>query len=122
MSKMTKPTVGVVRFQESDVIVASTLILTNYSDNKTSAGVGNGSITYGGNTYFTTGGDPVFSQLTAALGDKNKVTMTSSNESINIESVFYFENNDNSQYYRQVETNDGIYGWDGSSWVWRRSQ
>ena len=122
MSKMTMPRVDVVRFQESDVIVASTLILTNYSDNKTSAGIGNGSITYRGNTYSTTGGDPVFSQLDAALGGRNMVTMTSSEKSINIESVFYFEVSNDPQYYQQVETNDGIYVWDGSSWVWRRSQ
>ena len=122
MSKMRMPRVEVVRFQESDVIVASTLILTNYIDNKTSAGVGNGSITYRGNTYNTTGGDTVFSQLDAALGGRNMVTMTESGESINIESVFYFENNTKPEYYEQVITNDGIYGWNGSSWVWRRNQ
>ena len=56
MSKMTMPTVDVVRFQESDVIVASggvtPLSAPLYINGFVSEGAGDGSMGWGGHTYF----------------------------------------------------------------------
>ena len=54
MSKMTKPTVDVVRFTESDVIVASPVKPVGpamYINGFFSSGAQDGSMKYGGNTY-----------------------------------------------------------------------
>lgn len=109
MNKMTKPEMDVVRFQESDVIVASTIYLGNYNDTF----VGNGFIRYKGVDYNTNGGDTVYQNLKTALGGKESFVLK--NGEYHVESVYYFENAVDS--YSQVEGSGGTYRWSGSSWI-----
>lgn len=120
MSKMRMPEMDAVRFQESDVIVASNVLNLKFYSNKVA---GDGEITYKGTTYYTKDGEASFSALFDALGGretgaKTNLTITSTGVDHAIEDVFYFESGEE-QYHTQVITNDGDYIWNGSSWRYR---
>ena len=105
MSKMTMPTVDVVRFQESDVIVASILTIGDHSNAKTM----DGWYIYDKVKYFTENeGDHV--DLSNALGDRLDVRLTNG-DIVNIEDVFYRERNNEGPI-----TNDGNYYWNSNGY------
>ena len=114
MSKMKSAQMTAIRFTESDVIVASTLVLGKYNNTT----VGDGIVKYGETTYNTNGGEATYDALYEALAGRDYVEVHGgSGERMHIESVFYFENAAN--HYDEVYGSDGVYTWNGSSWVWK---
>ena len=117
MSKMTKPTVDVVRFTESDVIVASDILhLTGYNDNyeKTRNGV----MTFRGIDYSTNddlGMNPsdFYSILSSEFGQSIETTYAEPGYDSSIGNLF--ECDEGSTAY-QVMAADGNYVWNGSMW------
>ena len=115
MSKMTKPTVDVVRFTESDVIVASDILhLSGYNDQK----YPNGVMTFRGINYSTNdrlGENPsgLYSILSSEFGQSIETTYADPGYDSSIGNLF--ECDTGSTVY-QVNAADGNYFWNGSMW------
>ncbi|MBP3810775.1 MAG: hypothetical protein ILA15_08655 [Clostridiales bacterium] len=115
MSKMRMPEMSVVRFNESDVIVASSLTVSNAAD----GGAHNLTVTRDGKTIFYNG------QYDAYLNDMSKYYETTSQGSY----LFYFGGNDpvSLDGLRESDNNgtdyagvDGDYYYDGQG-IFRRT-
>ena len=117
MSKMTKPTVGVVRFTESDVIVASDILhLTGYNDNYLKTG--NGVMTFRGIDYSTNdelGVYPtdLYTILSSEFGQSIETTHADPGYPSSIGNLFECDQGSTSY---QVMAADGNYVWNGSMW------
>ena len=119
MSKMTKPRVDVVRFNESDVIVASggvtplspPLYIRGFSN---TYGGSDGSMGWGGHTYFYSDHDDLVSKLRED-GYGVQVQRNPSGTVNNIDTMFEINHSDN---WSKVETTTGDYYWNPSAGRW----
>lgn len=119
MSKMTMPTVDVVRFQESDVIVASGVKPEGpamYIYGFVSEGPKDGSIAWDGETYF---GYNDYSGLISSLKDGGYGTTVLGNPDGWTNSINrMFELNQSADTFNQVATTTGNYYWNSSTNRW----
>lgn len=108
MSKMTKPEMSVVRFQESDVIVAS-LYLMNFNNGESS----DATATYKGVTYNYGNKEDLKKKL-----PNDSVMSSITGEEHSIGDMFWSELNPESQY--NARTDDGWYVFNPTKgyWTW----
>lgn len=122
MSKMTMPTVEVVRFQESDVIVASGGVTPlspplNISGFTNTEGSGDGLMKWNDVTYNYEGRAELASILCSLYGSSggDTVLVTSSGST---ENIGYMFSTNHSDAWRTVETSTGNYYWNPSAGRW----
>ncbi len=112
MSKMVTPYVDVVRFRESDVIVASGVLrFTNFSDTVRA----NGQVSYNGHTYDTSKYPALVTDFLATLGGKDYIVSTTTGIREGVDNLLSYEYNK-----EEKVTADGDYYWDGSVWRYRQ--
>ena len=121
MSKMTRPSVEVVRFTESDVIVASggvtplspPLYINGFTN---TMGSGDGTMTWNSVQYnYDTQAEltSVLCGLYGTEGDGVRVTTTGK-----VENILYMFSVNHSDNWREVETATGNYYWNPSAKRW----
>ena len=111
MSKMVAPKMDVVRFRESDVIVASGVLrFTNFSDTVRA----NGQVSYNGHTYDTSNYPTRVDAFINALGNKAYIVPTTTGISEGVDNLLSYEYN-----REESVTADGDYYWDGSVWRYK---
>ena len=112
MSKMVTPYVDVVRFRESDVIVASGVLrFTNFNDTVRA----NGQVSYNGHTYDTSKYPTRVNDFLNALGGKDYIVSTTTGIREGVDNLLSYEYNK-----EESVTADGDYYWDGSVWRYRQ--
>ena len=122
MSKMTKPTVDVVKFQESDVIVASGVKPEGpamYINGFYSSGAQDGSMKYGGNTYFFNDHGNLIDALVADGYDAD-VLSDPGRQEWTVE--YMFSLNHDPATFEQVMTTTGNYYYNRSTSRWEYYQ
>ena len=109
MNKMNRPEMDVVRFIESDVIVASTGVLriSNFADYDS----GNGMMNYKGVDYTYNN----YSALGQALNRKTTIQTTESGYEYSYSTIFINEH-EGGQVMEGVQTADGDYYWRNGAW------
>ncbi len=118
MSKMVMPEMNVVRFQESDVIVASSNVLYLSGFNDTTHY--NGVMTFNGITaqYNNESGNTLGELGTAinnaGFGNHIQAKTTDNMDNI-LEHLIEFDWSENSEF--KVTAEDGGYTWNGSMWM-----
>ena len=118
MSKMTAPVMDVVRFQESDVIVASMRIsgfsVTDNTDK-------NGTVTYKGVTYDYTNSSSLFTLLNSEGKMRIDATITNptyGDANKTIGDLFEADFDKEQPYFGYARAEDGAYTWNDSQWTW----
>ncbi|MBO6193246.1 MAG: hypothetical protein J6O00_03595 [Clostridiales bacterium] len=117
MSKMRMPEMSVVRFNESDVIVASLVVRF---DNYANTTPNDGAITVGGKTYTknnsTIYGQNIFVELGYDYVGSNPNVEYGGASHLGQNALYTMIDNDHSATENQ--TVDGVYSWDGSRFVY----
>ncbi len=109
MSKMVTPEMDVVRFRESDVIVASGVLrFTNFNDTVRA----NGQVSYNGHTYDTSKYPALVTDFLNALGGKDYIVSTTTGIREGVDNLLSYEYNK-----EESVTADGDYIWNGLSWI-----
>ena len=112
MSKMRMPEMDVVRFQESDVIVASgmpqKITFTNFND----GAAGNGTVSYGGKTYGWKTSEGQSNILDSILYGSGAMVETAKGTSSNFDTLVSYEGS--SGWGSEDGVANGDYVWDGS--------
>lgn len=114
MSKMRVPEISVVRFTESDVIVASDpLQIVNLQKGD---GSGNGAMTYRGSTYTYDN----YGSLITLLDGRDEIYSDTDNTNYSVTNLFETDSNPSTQY--NIGTPDGTYYYNGMVGRWVRAQ